>query len=94
MLIVVTSISSLVHLYSIGYMDEDPHVPRFMAYLSLFTFFMLILVTGDNFIQMFIGWEGVGLSSYLLINYWFTRLQANKAAMKAMIVNRIGDFGL
>lgn len=94
MLIVVTSISSLVHLYSIAYMDQDPHVPRFMAYLSLFTFFMLILVTGDNFIQMFVGWEGVGLSSYLLINFWFTRLQANKAAMKAMIVNRIGDFGL
>jgi NADH-ubiquinone oxidoreductase chain 5 len=94
MLIVVTSISSLVHLYSIGYMNEDPHVPRFMAYLSLFTFFMLILVTGDNFIQMFVGWEGVGLSSYLLINFWFTRLQANKAAMKAMIVNRIGDLGL
>jgi NADH-ubiquinone oxidoreductase chain 5 len=94
MLVVITSVSSLVHLYSIEYMGEDPHVPRFMAYLSLFTFFMLILVTADNFIQMFVGWEGVGLSSYLLINFWFTRLQANKAAMKAMIVNRIGDFGL
>ena len=94
MLIVVTIVSSLVHLYSIEYMGNDPHVPRFMSYLSLFTFFMLILVTADNFIQMFVGWEGVGLSSYLLINFWFTRLQANKAAMKAMIVNRIGDFGL
>jgi len=94
MLLVVTSISSLVHIYSIGYMGEDPHVPRFMSYLSLFTFFMLILVSADNFIQMFVGWEGVGLSSYLLINFWYTRLQANKAAIKAMIVNRIGDFGL
>lgn len=94
MLVVVTSVSFLVHFYSIGYMSEDPHIPRFMSYLSLFTFFMLILVTADNFIQLFVGWEGVGLSSYLLINFWFTRLQANKAAMKAMIVNRIGDFGL
>ena len=94
MLIVVTVVSCLVHLYSIEYMGQDPHVPRFMSYLSLFTFFMLILVTADNFIQMFVGWEGVGLSSYLLINFWFTRIQANKAAMKAMIVNRIGDFGL
>jgi len=94
MLIVVTIVSSLVHLYSIEYMGQDPHVPRFMSYLSLFTFFMLILVTADNFIQLFVGWEGVGLSSYLLINFWFTRIQANKAAMKAMIVNRIGDFGL
>eukprot|EP00003_Mantamonas_plastica_P007285 TRINITY_DN16102_c0_g1_i1.p1 TRINITY_DN16102_c0_g1~~TRINITY_DN16102_c0_g1_i1.p1 ORF type:complete len:681 (+),score=-417.05 TRINITY_DN16102_c0_g1_i1:1170-3212(+) len=94
MLIVVTYVSTLVHIYSIGYMSEDPHVPRFMSYLSLFTFFMLILITGDNFIQMFLGWEGVGLSSYLLINFWFSRIQANKAAMKALIVNRIGDFGL
>jgi NADH-ubiquinone oxidoreductase chain 5 len=94
MLVVVNSVSFLVHLYSIGYMSEDPHIPRFMSYLSLFTFFMIILVTADNFIQLFVGWEGVGLSSYLLINFWFTRLQANKAAMKAMIVNRIGDFGL
>jgi NADH-ubiquinone oxidoreductase chain 5 len=94
MLVVVTVVSSLVHLYSIEYMGQDPHVARFMSYLSLFTFFMLILVTADNFIQMFVGWEGVGLSSYLLINFWFTRLQANKAAMKAMIVNRVGDFGL
>lgn len=94
MLIVVTSISSLVHIYSTEYMSEDPHLPRFMAYLSFFTFFMLILVTGDNLIQMFVGWEGVGLCSYLLINFWYGRIQANKAALKAMIINRIGDFGL
>lgn len=94
MLIVVTFISSLVHIYSLEYMSHDPHLPRFMSYLSLFTFFMLILVTADNFIQLFVGWEGVGLCSYLLINFWFTRIQANKAAIKAMIVNRIGDFGL
>ena len=94
MLIVVTFVSSLVHLYSISYMSEDPHLPRFMSYLSLFTFFMLMLVTGDNFIQMFFGWEGVGLASYLLINFWFTRLQANKSAIKAMLMNRVGDFGL
>ncbi len=94
MLIVVTGVSSLVHLYSTGYMSEDPHLPRFMSYLSFFTFFMLILVTADNFVQMFVGWEGVGLCSYLLINFWFTRLQANKAAIKAMLVNRVGDFGL
>ncbi len=94
MCVVVTSISSLVHLYSISYMGEDPHLCRFMSYLSLFTFFMLMLITGDNFIQMFLGWEGVGLASYLLINFWFTRLQANKSAIKAMLMNRIGDFGL
>jgi proton-translocating NADH-quinone oxidoreductase chain L len=94
MLIVVTSVSSLVHLYSCEYMSHDPHIPRFMSYLSLFTFFMLVLVTSDNFVQMFLGWEGIGLASYLLINFWFTRLQANKAAIKAMIVNRIGDFSL
>lgn len=94
MCIVVTFVSSLVHLYSIEYMGHDPHLPRFMSYLSLFTFFMLILVTADNFIQMFLGWEGVGLASYLLINFWFTRVQANKAAIKAMIINRIGDFCL
>lgn len=94
MLVVVTGISTLVHLYSCEYMKTDPHLPRFMAYLSLFTFFMLILVTADNFVQMFVGWEGVGLCSYLLINFWFTRLQANKAALKAIIVNRIGDFAL
>jgi len=94
MLIVVTFVSSLVHLYSTSYMGEDPHLPRFMSYLSLFTFFMLILITANNFIQMFVGWEGVGLCSYLLINFWFSRLQANKASIKAMLINRIGDFGL
>mmetsp|Transcript_12140 Transcript_12140/g.36601 ORF Transcript_12140/g.36601 Transcript_12140/m.36601 type:complete len:215 (+) Transcript_12140:122-766(+) len=94
MLFVVTLISTLVHLYSTEYMAHDPFLPRFMAYLSLFTAFMLLLVTADNYIQMFLGWEGIGLTSYLLINFWFTRLQANKAAIKAMILNRIGDFGL
>ncbi len=94
MLIVVTFISSLVHLYSAGYMSEDPHIPRFMSYLSLFTFFMLMLITADNYVQLFLGWEGVGLASYLLINFWHTRIQANKAAMKAIILNRIGDFGI
>jgi proton-translocating NADH-quinone oxidoreductase chain L len=94
MLIVVTFISTLVHLYSTEYMEYDPHLPRFMSYLSLFTFFMLILITANNFLQMFVGWEGVGLSSYLLINFWFTRIQANKAAIKAMLINRIGDFAL
>nr|YP_009402310.1 NADH dehydrogenase subunit 5 [Zostera marina]ARX63713.1 NADH dehydrogenase subunit 5 [Zostera marina] len=94
MLIVVTSISSLVHLYSISYMSEDPHSPRFMCYLSIPTFLMPMLVTGDNSLQLFLGWEGVGLASYLLINFWFTRLQADKAATKAMPVNRVGDFGL
>lgn len=94
MLIVVTSVSFLVHMYSLSYMEHDPHLPRFMAYLSFFTYFMLMLVTADNFVQMFLGWEGVGLCSYLLINFWFTRLQANKSAIKAMIMNRIGDFGL
>jgi len=94
MLTVVTGVSVLVHLYSSEYMGHDPHLSRFMSYLSLFTFFMIILVTGDNFIQMFVGWEGVGLCSYLLINFWFTRLQANKAAIKAMIVNRISDLVL
>jgi NADH-ubiquinone oxidoreductase chain 5 len=91
---IVTFVSMLVHLYSTEYMVSDPHLPRFMSYLSLFTFFMLILVTADNFIQLFVGWEGVGLCSYLLINFWFIRLQANKAAIKAMILNRVGDFGL
>ena len=94
MLIIVTLISCLVHLYSISYMAHDPHLVRFMSYLSLFTMFMLFLVTADNFIQMFLGWEGVGLASYLLINFWYTRLQANKAALKALIVNRVGDLGL
>ena len=94
MCVVVTFVSSLVHLYSVEYMSHDPHLPRFMSYLSLFTFFMLILVTADNLVQMFLGWEGIGLASYLLINFWFTRVQANKAAIKAMIINRIGDFCL
>jgi len=94
MCVVVTFISFLVHLYSTEYMSHDPHISRFMSYLSLFTFFMLILVTADNFVQMFVGWEGVGLCSYLLINFWFTRIQANKAAIKAMLMNRIGDFCL
>ena len=94
MLVVVTTVSMFVHFYSIEYMSADPHIQRFMSYLSLFTFFMIILVTSDNFLQMFLGWEGVGLCSYLLINFWYGRLQANKAALKAMIVNRIGDFGL
>jgi NADH:ubiquinone oxidoreductase subunit 5 (subunit L)/multisubunit Na+/H+ antiporter MnhA subunit len=94
MLIVVTSVSCLVHVYSTEYMSGDAHLPRFMSYLSLFTFFMLILVTSNNLLQLFIGWEGVGLASYLLINFWFTRLQANKSAIKAMIVNRIGDAAL
>lgn len=94
MLVVVTSVSTLVHLYSVSYMSGDPHLPRFMSYLSIFTFFMLTLVTADNFLQMFFGWEGVGLCSYLLINFWFTRLQASKASIKAMLVNRVGDFGL
>lgn len=94
MLIVVTIIATLVNLYSTEYMSHDPHQPRFFSYISIFTFAMLILVTANNYLQMFIGWEGVGVSSYLLINFWFTRIQANKAAIKAMIVNRVGDFGL
>ncbi len=94
MCVLVSFISFLVHVYSTGYMSHDPHQSRFMSYLSLFTFFMLILVTSDNFLQLFLGWEGVGLCSYLLINFWFTRIQANKSAIKAMLVNRLGDFGL
>ena len=93
MLVVVTSVSSLVHIYSIGYMSHDPHKPRFMAYLSLFTFAMLMLVTSDNFIQLFFGWEGVGLCSYFLIGFWFKKDTANAAAIKAFVVNRVGDFG-
>lgn len=94
MLVVITSISSLVHTYSLGYMKGDPHLPRFLAYLSLFTFFMTILVSSSNLLQLFLGWEGVGLCSYLLINFWFTRKQANKSSLKAMVINRIGDIGL
>jgi proton-translocating NADH-quinone oxidoreductase chain L len=94
LLFVVIFISILVHLYSWDYMKNDPHFTRFISYLSLFTFFMIILLAANNFIVMFIGWEGVGLSSYLLINFWYTRIQANKAAIKAMIINKIGDFGL
>ncbi|MGH6769534.1 MAG: NADH-quinone oxidoreductase subunit L [Xanthobacteraceae bacterium] len=93
MLVVVTSISAFVHLYSIGYMNEDPYRPRFFCYLSLFTFAMLMLVTSDNLVQLFFGWEGVGLMSYLLIGFWFKKPEANAAAIKAFIVNRVGDFG-
>ena len=93
MLVVVTLISSLVHIYSIGYMSQDPHKPRFMAYLSLFTFAMLTLVTSDNFLQLFFGWEGVGLCSYFLIGFLYKKDSANSAAIKAFIVNRVGDFG-
>ena len=93
MLVVVTSVSALVHLYSWGYMDEDPDQPRFFAYLSLFTFAMLMLVTADNLVQMFFGWEGVGLASYLLIGFWFRKPSASAAAIKAFVVNRVGDLG-
>nr|YP_209597.1 NADH dehydrogenase subunit 5 [Heterostelium pallidum]AAU00612.1 NADH dehydrogenase subunit 5 [Heterostelium pallidum] len=94
MLVVITFISCMVHVYSVEYMSEDPHKTRFFSYLSFFTFFMMILVTSDNLIQFFLGWEGVGIMSYLLINFWYTRLQANKAALKAVILNRFGDFGV
>ncbi|MEC8020039.1 MAG: NADH-quinone oxidoreductase subunit L [Pseudomonadota bacterium] len=93
MLVVVTSVSSLVHIYSIGYMNHDSHQTRFFAYLSFFTFAMLILVTSNNFLQLFFGWEGVGLASYLLIGFWYKKDTANSAAMKAFVVNRVGDFG-
>src|SRR5262249_36508257 len=93
MLVVVTTVSALVHLYSIGYMADDPHRPRFFSYLSFFTFAMLVLVTADNFAQLFFGWEGVGLASYLLIGFWFHKPSANAAAIKAFLVNRVGDFG-
>src|SRR6185437_8548547 len=93
MLAMVSIISTLVHMYSFSYMSTDPHFVRFISYLSLFTFFMFILVTASNFLQLFLGWEGVGICSYLLINFWYTRLQANKAAIKAMLMNRIGDIG-
>ena len=93
MLVVVTTVSALVHLYSIGYMADDDSRPRFFAYLSLFTFAMLALVTADDFLQLFFGWEGVGLASYLLIGFWYHKPSANAAAIKAFIVNRVGDFG-
>ena len=93
MLVVVNTVSALVHVYSLGYMSHDEHQPRFFAYLSLFTFAMLMLVTSDNLLQMFFGWEGVGLMSYLLIGFWYTRESANAAAIKAFVVNRVGDFG-
>ena len=93
MMFVVTSVSAIVHTYSIGYMSDDPHRARFFAYLSLFTFAMLMLVTSDNFIQMFFGWEGVGVASYLLIGFWYKKASANSAAIKAFVVNRVGDFG-
>ncbi len=93
MIVVVTVVSSMVHVYSIGYMAEDKSIPRFMAYMSLFTFFMLALVTSDNFVQLFFGWEGVGLMSYLLVGFWYDRPSANAAAIKAFFVNRVGDFG-
>ena len=94
MLVVITSVSALVHVYSIGYMSHDDSKPRFMGYLSLFTFAMLMLVTADNFLQLFFGWEGVGLASYLLIGFWYKKPAANSAAIKAFVVNRVGDFGL
>ena len=94
MFVVVTLVSSIVHIYSIGYMSHDPHKSRFMSYLSLFTFSMLTLVSSDNFLQLFFGWEGVGLCSYFLIGFWFKRDKANAAAIKAFLVNRVGDFGL
>ncbi len=93
MVFVVTTVSAMVHVYSVGYMSHDHSIPRFMAYLSIFTFFMLMLVTADNFLQMFFGWEGVGVASYLLIGFWYDRPSANAAAIKAFVVNRIGDFG-
>ena len=93
MMIVVTVVSAMVHIYSIGYMHHDPSIPRFMSFLSLFTFFMLMLITADNLVQLFFGWEGVGLASYLLIGFWYDRPSANAAAIKAFIVNRVGDFG-
>ena len=94
MCVVITTISFFVHMYSTEYMDGDPHLPRFMSYLSFFSFTMLMLVIADNLMVLFLGWETVGVSSYLLISFWNTRIQANKSAVKAMIMNRIGDMGL
>src|SRR5918992_3100914 len=93
MMLVVGFISFLIHVYSVGYMSHDASIPRFMSYLSLFTFAMLMLVTSDNLLQLFFGWEGVGLASYLLIGFWYDRPSANAAAIKAFVVNRVGDFG-
>ncbi|MEP1029143.1 MAG: proton-conducting transporter membrane subunit, partial [Alphaproteobacteria bacterium] len=93
MMIVVTGVSAMVHIYSCGYMHHDKSIPRFMSYLSLFTYFMLMLITSDNLVQLFFGWEGVGLASYLLIGFWYDRPSANSAAIKAFVVNRVGDFG-
>jgi len=93
MLVVVTSISALVHIYSVSYMKEDPHLQRFMGLLSLFTFFMVWLVTSTSLIQLFIGWEGIGVVSYLLVNFWYTRMAANRSAMMALLTNRVGDWG-
>ena len=91
MLIPVLIVSSLVHIYSIGYMSEDPHNQRFFSYLSLFTFMMVILVTANNFLLMFVGWEGVGVCSYLLVCFWFTRIAANQSSLSAFLTNRVGD---
>lgn len=93
MMVVVTTISALVHIYSVSYMSEDPHLPRFMGLLSLFTFFMIWLITSSSLIQLFVGWEGVGVVSYLLVNFWYTRLAANRSAMMALLTNRVGDWG-
>jgi NADH-ubiquinone oxidoreductase chain 5 len=91
MLLPVLIVSSLVHIYSIGYMNHDPHNQRFFSYLSLFTFMMIILVTGNNYLLMFVGWEGVGICSYLLVNFWFTRIAANQSSISAFLTNRVGD---
>jgi len=91
MLVVVTTVAALVHIYSTEYMGEDPHICRFLSYISLFTFCMVMLVTADNLMQLFFGWEGVGLCSYLLISFWFTRIRATKAALKAVLINRVAD---
>jgi NADH-ubiquinone oxidoreductase chain 5 len=94
MMIPICFISFLVHIYSMGYMSDDPHLQRFFSYLSLFTFFMLVMVSSDNWLLLFLGWEGVGLVSYLLIGFWFTRIKANQSALKAFLMNRVGDTGL
>ncbi len=92
MILLVTSVSAVVHIYSLGYMSDDKNLPKFLSYLSLFTFFMLALISADNFLQLFFGWEGVGLCSYLLIGYYYEKASANNAAIKAFVVNRVGDF--